>query len=161
MSRTVLVLQGPNLDLLGAREPERYGTETLAALRTRLDVLAEALDVELEHVQSAHEGELVDAVHAAWRAGHLGAVVNAAAYTHTSIALRDAFLATQMPFVEVHLTNTFARESFRHTSLLADVAAGVVLGLGPDGYAAALRLLVAATTGRRDTLWAATSLPPT
>lgn len=149
----VLVLQGPNLNLLGVREPDRYGTETLAGLHVRLDALAASLGVTLHHVQSAQEGALVEAVHDAWRADYAGAVVNAAAYTHTSIALRDALLATQLPFIEVHLTNVHARESFRHRSLLADIADGVITGLGPDGYAAALRALVARRCDIRDGLW--------
>lgn len=141
--RAFLVLNGPNLDLLGTREPEVYGTTTLAALGARLDALAADLGVRLEHFQSNVEGHLVDRVHAAARDGLAGAVVNAAAYTHTSIALRDAFLATRLPFVEVHLSNVWRREPFRHTSLLADVAEGVVVGLGPLGYDLALRALVA------------------
>lgn len=140
---TVLVLQGPNLDLLGTREPEIYGRETLAGLQARLDRLARELNVTLVHAQSAHEGVLIERVHAAWRDGAIGAVVNAAAYSHTSIALRDAFLATRLPFVEVHLSNPRAREVFRHTSLLADLAVGVVEGFGPVGYELALRGLVA------------------
>lgn len=155
----VLVLQGPNLDLLGQREPERYGTATLAALEAQLDALATQLDVALRHVQSAHEGALVEAVHDAWRAGYVGAVVNAAAYTHTSVALRDALLATQLPFVEVHLTNVHAREPFRHRSLLADIADGVVSGLGPEGYAVALRALVARRLARPAACWGVHTAP--
>lgn len=138
----ILVLQGPNLDLLGTREPDRYGNETLAALGARLDRLAGELGVVLRHVQSNHEGVLVDAVRDAAAAGFGGAVVNAAAYTHTSIALRDVFLATRLAFVEVHLTNVHAREPFRHRSLLADVALGQVTGLGGLGYELALRGLL-------------------
>lgn len=130
----ILVLQGPNLDLLGARQPAIYGASTLAEITHALDARAAARGVSLEHFQSAHEGALVDRVHAAARDGVSGAVVNAAAYTHTSIALRDAFLATGLPFVEVHLSNVHARESFRHRSLLADVAVGVVAGFGADSY---------------------------
>ena len=141
--RTVLVLQGPNLDLLGQREPETYGAVTLAQIQQRLDALAGELGLALEHFQSAHEGVLVDRVHQAWRDGVLGVVVNPAAYTHTSVALRDAFLATGLPFVEVHLSNVHARETFRHRSLLADVAQGVVVGFGAVGYDLALRGLAA------------------
>ncbi len=140
--KRVLVLQGPNLDRLGGREPELYGHLTLPEIRADLDRLAEALGVELRHVQSAHEGALVDAVHQAADDGFTAAIVNAAAYTHTSIALRDALLAVALPFVEVHLSNVHAREPFRHRSLLADVAIGVICGLGPEGYRAALRALV-------------------
>jgi 3-dehydroquinate dehydratase-2 len=141
-ARVVLVLQGPNLDLLGTREPDVYGTTTLADIQARLDVVAAELGVRLEHFQSAHEGALVERVHDAAKAGAVGAIVNAAAYTHTSVALRDAFLATRLPFVEVHLSNVFAREKFRHESLLADVAVGLVCGLGPIGYELALRGLL-------------------
>lgn len=142
--RRVLVLQGPNLDLLGTREPERYGSETLPQIQDRLDALAAALGVELEHFQSAHEGALVQRVHEAARSGVDAAIVNAAAYTHTSVALRDALLGTGLRFVEVHLSNVHAREAFRHTSLLADVAEGVIVGLKGAGYLLALRALVGA-----------------
>lgn len=140
---TVLVLNGPNLNLLGAREPSVYGVTSLDAITRRLDALAEELGVRLEHFQSNHEGELVDRVQRAAREGVAGAVVNAAAYTHTSVALRDALVGVSLPFVEVHLSNVHARERFRHRSLLADVAAGVVVGFGPVGYELALRGLVA------------------
>lgn len=139
----VLVLNGPNLDLLGTREPELYGSLTLEALTARLDALGRELGVALSHFQSNSEGALIDRVHAAARAGLAGVVVNAAGYTHTSVALRDAFVATRLPFVEVHLSNVHARESFRHRSLLADIAAGVVVGFGPVGYELALRGLLA------------------
>lgn len=145
--RAVLVLQGPNLDLLGTREPSVYGSQTLGGLTLRLDRLASDLGVSLRHVQSNHEGTLVDAVRDAWRDGLAGALVNAAAYTHTSVALRDVFLATRLPFVEVHLSNVFAREPFRHRSLLSDVALGQVTGLGPIGYELALRGLLAHLSG--------------
>lgn len=140
--RRILVLQGPNLDRLGGREPELYGHLTLPELCADLDRLAAVLGVELRHVQSAHEGSLVEAVHEASDDGFASAIVNAAAYTHTSIALRDALLAVRLPFVEVHLSNVHAREPFRHRSLLADIAVGVICGLGPEGYRAALRALV-------------------
>lgn len=136
------MLQGPNLQLLGQREPELYGSDTLADITAQLDALASELGVSLRHVQSNHEGALVDAVHAASAEGCAGALVNAAAYTHTSIALRDAFAATRLPFVEVHLSNVHARERFRHTSLLAPLAQGVVLGFGAQSYALGLRGLV-------------------
>jgi 3-dehydroquinate dehydratase-2 len=141
--KRVLVLQGPNLNLLGRREPERYGAQTLAEITADLDRLAAALGVSLRHVQSNHEGALVDAVQAAGTDGFVGAVVNAAAYTHTSVALRDALLAVALPFVEVHLSNVHAREGFRHQSLLADVAVGVVTGFGAESYLLGLRGLVA------------------
>ena len=138
----LLVLQGPNLDRLGTREPETYGTATLETLTRDLDSLAAELGCTLRHVQSPHEGALVEAVHRAADDGLDAAIVNAAAYTHTSIALRDAFLSVQMPFIEVHLSNVHARESFRHRSLLADLAIGVISGLGVESYRAALRALV-------------------
>lgn len=143
MGRQVLVLQGPNLSLLGTREPERYGRATLVEIGAAMDELARSLGLVLRHVQSNHEGALVDAIHAAGADGFVGAVVNAAAYTHTSVALRDALLAVRLPFVEVHLSNTAARESFRHSSLLADVALGVVQGFGADSYLLGLRGLAA------------------
>ncbi len=141
--KRLLVMNGPNLGLLGTREPEVYGRLTLADIGRTLDALAASLGVELEHFQSDHEGALVERVHLAARTGVAGAVVNAAAYTHTSVALRDAYLGTGLPFVEIHVSNVFAREEFRHKSLLADVSMGVVVGFGPVGYELALRGLVA------------------
>jgi 3-dehydroquinate dehydratase-2 len=138
----ILVLQGPNLHTLGTREPEVYGRTTLPEIQAAMDQLAASLGVTLEHTQSDHEGVLVERVHRAAADRLDGAVINAAAYTHTSIALRDALLATALPFVEVHVSNVYARESFRHQSLLADVARGVVIGFGPAGYDLALRGLV-------------------
>lgn len=135
----VLVLQGPNLNLLGTREPQIYGSITLADVRTQLDELAVELGVTLQHFQSNHEGELVDRVHEALRDGVDGAIVNAGALTHSSISLRDALVGCALPFVEVHVSNVHAREPFRHTSLLADVAIGAVVGLGTGGYCLALR----------------------
>ncbi len=142
MPPSFLVLQGPNLDRLGRREPGLYGRLTLEEITADLDALAAELGTTLRHVQSAREGELVEAVHRAADDGFVAAIVNAAAYTHTSVALRDALLAAPMPFVEVHLSNVHAREPFRHRSLLADVAIGVITGLGPEGYRSALRALV-------------------
>jgi 3-dehydroquinate dehydratase-2 len=136
------VVHGPNLDLLGTREPAVYGTMTLDALNETLVARGASLGVSVVCCQSAHEGALVDQIHAAWRAGTSGIVINPAAYTHTSVAIRDALLATSLPFVEVHLSNVYARESFRHVSLLRDVAVGVIVGLGPWGYQAALEFLV-------------------
>lgn len=139
----VLVLNGPNLNLLGSREPSTYGVDTLASIEESLRSLAGELGVELEFVQSNSEGALVDAVQGA--RGRFDAVLaNPAAYTHTSIALRDAFLAVGLPFVEVHLSNVHAREAFRRTSLLADAALGTVAGFGAESYRLGLRGLVAA-----------------
>jgi 3-dehydroquinate dehydratase-2 len=140
--KTYLVLQGPNLDRLGKREPSIYGSTTLAEITQRLDARAATLGVKLEHAQSAHEGVLVERVHDAADRSFAGAVVNAAAYTHTSIALRDALVASRLPFVEVHLSNVHQREAFRHVSLLSDVAIGLITGLGPIGYELALEALV-------------------
>lgn len=135
----VLVLQGPNLSLLGTRETAIYGAVTLSQIQAELDRQAAPLGLALVHRQSNHEGGLVDAVHQAAADGFAGAIINAAAYTHTSIALRDALLATKLRFIEVHISNVYAREPFRHHSHLADIAAGVIVGFGPDGYALALR----------------------
>lgn len=139
----VLILNGPNLDQLGHRQPELYGAATLDEILARLEAVAEPLGVRLSHVQSSHEGVLIDAIHEARVAGVSGAVVNAAAYTHTSVALRDALLSAAIPFVEVHLSNVWRREPFRHVSLLSDVALGIVAGFGPTSYELALRGLIA------------------
>ena len=137
----ILVINGPNLNLLGQREPGVYGAETLDALLARLTALAIDLGVHLETFQSNHEGALIDRLHAAMGVVD-GVLINPGAYTHTSIALRDAFLATRLPFVEVHLSNVYAREAFRHKSLLVDIARGQVMGFGPDSYMLGLRGLV-------------------
>ena len=137
----ILVINGPNLNLLGQREPGVYGADTLDAVLARLTALAIDLGVHLETFQSNHEGALIDRLHAAM--GEVdGVLINPGAYTHTSIALRDAFLATRLPFVEVHLSNVYAREAFRHKSLLVDIARGQVMGFGPDSYMLGLRGLV-------------------
>lgn len=144
----ILVLNGPNLNSLGTREPEIYGKETLADIERRLHELAAELDAQVEAFQSNHEGALLDRVHAA--RGQVDAmIVNAAALTHTSIALRDAVLATDVPVVEVHLSNIHKRESFRHRSLLADVVAGQILGFGGDSYLLGLRAAVALVRRKR------------
>ncbi|WP_216916021.1 MULTISPECIES: type II 3-dehydroquinate dehydratase [unclassified Synechococcus] len=143
----LLVLHGPNLNLLGQREPGLYGSSTLAAIDAALEQQAAALGVELACFQSNHEGALVDRIQqAVGQAGSPacdGILINAAAYTHTSVAIRDALLAVALPFVEVHLSNTHAREAFRHRSLLADRALGVICGFGPTSYRLALEGLVA------------------
>lgn len=135
------VLHGPNLNLLGTREPDVYGTTTLAEVDEQIRGVAESLDVEVEIVQSNHEGALIDAVQQA-AGGTDGFVVNAGGYTHTSVALRDALVASGRPFVEVHVSNVFGREAFRRESLLADVAVGTVSGFGADSYTLAVRGLV-------------------
>ena len=135
------VLHGPNLNLLGTREPSIYGATTLPEVDAALHALAEELGVDLDTYQSNHEGALVDRVQAtAERAG--GYVVNAGGYTHTSVALRDALVGVARPFVEVHVSNIHAREPFRRESLLAPVASGSVTGFGADGYLLAVRGLV-------------------
>lgn len=136
------VLHGPNLNLLGRREPELYGTTTLEELDERLIAFGRELGVEVATYQSNHEGELIDRIHE-WGERFDGFVVNAGAYTHTSIALRDALVGVGRPFVEVHLTNVHARESFRSVSLLASAAVGVVAGFGIESYLLGLRGLVA------------------
>lgn len=136
----VAVIHGPNLNLLGVREPEVYGADTLADVESVVRAAGQSLGITLSCSQSNHEGELVDRIQAL--AGSADALIlNAGAYTHTSIAIRDALLAVRIPFVEVHLSNVFARESMRHRSLMADLAVGVVSGLGADGYVAALHAL--------------------
>ncbi len=139
----IAVINGPNLNLLGVREPERYGTTTLGEIEALVRRRAGELRVDLSWMQSNHEGALVDAVQAL-RGAADGAVINAAAYTHTSLALRDALLAVRVPFVEVHLSNVFAREEQRRHSLIADLAVGVVAGFGARSYVLGLEALVAA-----------------
>lgn len=135
----LLLLNGPNLNLLGSREPSIYGAATLADIEARLARQATGLGHELACFQSNHEGQLVDRVHAAKAEGVAFMIVNLGAYTHTSIALRDALLGVGIPFVEVHLSNVHARESFRQHSYFSDIAAGVIVGLGPIGYELALQ----------------------
>lgn len=134
----ILVIHGPSLNLLGSREPLHYGELTLAALNEQLFELAKSCKSNLQCVQSNKEHALIDAIHDAKKAGVDFIIINPAAFTHTSIALRDALLAVQLPFVEVHLSNIYARESFRHNSYLSDIATGTICGLGPYGYHAAL-----------------------
>ena len=138
----ILVLNGPNLNLLGTREPAVYGHGTLADLVARLEQLARARGVELVAFQSNAEHELIEQVQGAKAAGIGGILVNPGAYSHTSVALRDAFLGVALPFVEVHLSNIYARETFRHHSYLSDIAAGVIVGLGPVGYELGLEALL-------------------
>jgi len=137
----IAVLNGPNLNLLGRREPEVYGRTTLAEIEAMVRADTEALGVELEWHQSNHEGDLVELVQGCMGRAD-GIVVNAGALTHTSLALRDAFLAVRVPYVEVHLSNLFAREPARQHSLLADHAVGFLCGFGAQGYRLALQALV-------------------
>jgi 3-dehydroquinate dehydratase-2 len=139
--RKILVLHGPNLDLLGQREPEIYGHDTLADIDARLTELASREGVEVTIRQSNHEGDLIDAIGRArqWAAGIL---INPAGYTHTSVAIRDAIASVDLPVVEVHLSNIFAREEFRGRSMIAPAAAGQICGFGADSYLLGLRALL-------------------
>lgn len=134
----VLVLHGPNLNLLGTREPEIYGRTTLAEIHLRMEARARADGVQVESYQSNSEGELIDRVQSAVSEGVGFIIINPGGYTHTSVALRDALLGVGIPFIEVHLSNPHARESFRHKSFFSDVAVGVICGLGAQGYELAL-----------------------
>lgn len=140
---TIAVLNGPNLNLLGSREPDLYGAEGLSDIQQRCERVADELDVAVEFFQSNHEGALVDEIQRC--RDNSGIVLNAGAYTHTSVALRDALAAVQVPFVEVHVSNVFAREDFRHHSYLSDLASGVIVGCGVGGYEFAVRRLAALT----------------
>ncbi|WP_029890481.1 type II 3-dehydroquinate dehydratase [Polycyclovorans algicola] len=135
--QTVLLINGPNLNLLGQREPETYGYQTLKSVEEALTARAASLKLTLHCRQSNHEGVLIDHVQSAGRTAAF-AIINPGALTHTSIGLRDAFLAVGLPFIEVHLSNIHAREPFRQHSYLADIAAGQIMGLGPVGYRLAL-----------------------
>ena len=137
---TILVLNGPNLNLLGTREPEKYGTATLADVEQLAKDAGTAHGLDVECFQSNHEGALVDAIHAA-RGKAVGIVINAGAYTHTSVALRDAIAAVELPAVEVHITNVHKREEFRHHSYLSPVCTAVIVGAGVQGYKLAIDFL--------------------
>jgi 3-dehydroquinate dehydratase-2 len=139
-SQRILLVNGPNLNLLGTREPEVYGRHTLADVESLVAETAAELGLEVRSVQSNHEGVLIDAIHAA-RDDCAGVVINPGAFTHTSIALRDALLAAELPVVEVHLSNVHRREPFRHHSYVSDIAEVVVVGAGVDGYGFAVRQL--------------------
>lgn len=137
----ILLLNGPNLNLLGTREPDKYGNLTLADIVSKLTLEAEQLGVKLSHFQSNAEHELINKIHAA-KDNVDFILINPAAFTHTSVALRDALLAVALPFIEIHLSNVHAREPFRHHSYLSDKAVGVICGLGADGYSFALQAAV-------------------
>lgn len=136
--RKILVLHGPNLNLLGVREPETYGRTTLSDIHLAMEGRARAAGVVLESFQSNSEGELINRIQAAATEGVEFIIINPAGYTHTSVALRDALSAVAIPFIEVHLSNIFAREAFRHHSYFSDAAVGIISGLGSDGYELAL-----------------------
>lgn len=137
-SCNILVLHGPNLNLLGTREPETYGSTTLAEIDRTLVAQATAAGAQCQTFQSNHEGALVDRIQAARQEGVNFIIINPAAYTHTSVAIRDALAAVDIPFIEVHLSNVHAREPFRHKSYLSALAVGVICGLGARGYQLAL-----------------------
>ena len=141
-NHAVLVLHGPNLNLLGSREPDIYGRTTLASIHTAMEARARSFGLRLESFQSNHEGELIDRVQSAREQGVRFIIINPAGYTHTSVALRDALAAVAIPFVEVHLSNVHAREPFRHHSYFSDLAIGVICGLGHQGYMLALEYLL-------------------
>lgn len=138
MSATILVIHGPNLNLLGKREPEVYGHLTLEDINLQLTNQAQKASISLDTFQSNWEGAIVDRIHQAKQDGTQFIIINPAAFTHTSVALRDALLGVAIPFIEVHLSNVHAREAFRHHSYLSDKAVGIICGLGAKGYASAL-----------------------
>jgi 3-dehydroquinate dehydratase-2 len=137
----ILVIHGPNLNLLGMREPGIYGSVTLAQIDQRLKTVASSFDADIDFLQSNSEGALVDAIHAAW-GNYQGVLINAGAYTHTSVAIRDAIAAVNLPTVEVHLSNIYRREEFRHHSYIAPVAIGQISGFGADSYYLGLQALI-------------------
>ena len=139
----ILVLHGPNLNLLGSREPQHYGRDTLDDINQRLMQQAQQTGAGLQAFQSNSEAELIDRIHQAGRDGVNFILINPAAFTHTSVALRDALAGVSIPFVEIHLSNVFARESFRHHSYFSDLAVGIISGLGAKGYELALEFVLA------------------
>lgn len=142
LMKKILVLHGPNLNLLGLREPSVYGQTSLAQINEQLKAQANAADFSLTTMQSNSESALIDAIHQAYVDNIDYLIINPAAFTHTSIALRDAILAVQIPFIEVHISNIYTRESFRQHSWFSDIAAGVISGLGTHGYLFALQSII-------------------
>ncbi|AGF48597.1 3-dehydroquinate dehydratase II [Candidatus Kinetoplastibacterium oncopeltii TCC290E] len=142
MAKNILVLHGPNLNLLGVREPTIYGNLSLSMVDSSLRKIASEAVVDISIMQSNHEGHLVDIIHDSRLKKNDFLIINAGAYTHTSIALRDAISAVSIPFIEVHISNVYKRESFRNFSYLSDIAIGVISGLGINGYEAALRYAI-------------------
>lgn len=133
----VLVINGPNLNMLGKREPETYGSQSLKQIVNKLSIYANSIGLDFTHVQSNAEHELIDTIHSAFEKSDF-IIINPGAFTHTSVALRDALLSVSIPFIEVHLSNVHAREAFRQHSYLSDIAQGVICGLGAQGYEFAL-----------------------
>ena len=141
-TKSILVLHGPNLNLLGEREPEHYGKQTLKDIDQVLKTMASAKAIKLETMQSNSEGDLVNKIQSLHKEKIDFLIINPAAYTHTSVAMRDALSAVKVPFIEVHLSNVYAREPFRHHSYFSDIAVAVISGLGADGYIAALNFAI-------------------
>ncbi|MGJ8619070.1 MAG: type II 3-dehydroquinate dehydratase [Methylophilaceae bacterium] len=142
VQKSVLVMHGPNLNLLGVREPEHYGHATLDSINSHLNTIANAANIQLEAYQSNAEADIVAKIQTLATHKVDFMIINPAAFTHTSVAIRDAISAVGIPFIEVHLSNVFARESFRHHSYFSDIAVGVISGLGAEGYEAALRFAI-------------------
>ncbi len=140
-----LIINGPNLNMLGKREPGIYGVETLKDIENKLELLAQELGVTLDFFQSNHEGEIIDRIHEAHE-NYLGIIINPGAFTHYSYAIRDAFGSVKIPFVEIHISNIHTRETFRHSSVLAPLAIGQIAGFGSFGYEMALHAIVRHTT---------------
>ncbi|WP_019880679.1 MULTISPECIES: type II 3-dehydroquinate dehydratase [unclassified Methylophilus] len=140
-TKSILVIHGPNLNMLGTREPQHYGSQTLADINQRLQDLARADQVRLDTFQSNSEAEIIEKIHALSVNRVDYVIINPAAFTHTSVAIRDALSAVNVPFIEVHLSNVHARESFRHHSYFSDIATAVICGLGAEGYFAAYRYI--------------------
>ncbi|KAF4551741.1 Catabolic 3-dehydroquinase 2 [Elsinoe fawcettii] len=138
MATPLLLINGPNLNLLGTREPHIYGAETLSDIETAAKIQGEKLNLAVSSFQSNHEGQIIDRIHAARTEGVKFIVINAGAYTHTSVAIRDAITGVAIPFVEIHVSNVHAREEFRHKSYLSDKAVAVICGMGTYGYTASI-----------------------
>jgi len=141
-SKSILVLHGPNLNLLGEREPQHYGKQTLEDINQALKNIASAKSIQLETMQSNSEADLVNKIQSLSKGKFDFLIINPAAYTHTSVAMRDALSAVKVPFIEVHLSNVYAREPFRHHSYFSDIAVAVISGLGAEGYVAALNFAI-------------------
>ncbi len=148
MTKTILIINGPNLNMLGTREPEIYGSETLKDVQKKCEKAAKELSVACDFRQSNSEGEIVSWIQEAIKT-HRGIIINAGAYTHTSVAIRDALLGFSKPIIEVHISNIFKREEFRHHSYISDVAAGMICGLGTNGYILAIEAMKEIITNER------------